>query len=149
MLLGDIILLVDVALEGRKDLALAKEPFARQALQPEERAIRLALAVRLCSPAGGRDDEILELLAEDDDALLEQERVGRPAHARASVVAAPCAGLDEGVLGREKPAWRRGRAVEVVGCFLPEVEDEAERSGVELRGEERSGEGRRSSTSAS
>ena len=124
MLLGDIVLLVDVALEGGKDLPAAEEAFAGHPLEPQKLVVGVPVRVCPCPAVGGRDDKVLELLAEDDDALLEEERVGD------AVVPDPR--LDEGVLGGEEPTGFRRRAVEVVGRLLPEVEHEAEGPGVEL-----------------
>lgn len=124
VLLGDVVLLVDVALERREDLSTAKQALAGDPLEPEQLAISVTLDVGPRLSVRGRDDKVLELLAENDDALFEQKRVGW------RVV--PGARLDERVLGGEQAARVRRRAVEVIGRLLPEVEHEAERPGVKL-----------------
>jgi hypothetical protein len=145
MLLRNVVLLVHIPLQRRKDLPPLQQPLPCHHLQLPQTLVRDPIHVRprLASPR--RDHKVLELLAEDDDALLVEERVRR------RVVVEGRGGGGEGI-GRGVvegglelvEAWLVGGTVEVESGFLEEVQDiveavwrelgdgrEAERGGAE------------------
>lgn len=92
MLLGDVVLPVDIPLQRREDALPPQQRIAAIDLQLEQRLIRLALCVgarylssllprtlndgqSVLNGAFGRDGKVLELLAQYDDGLLEEQRV--------------------------------------------------------------------------
>ena len=136
VLLGEVVLLVDVALEGGEDVALVEEVLATVALEVEQRLVGDAARVGALGAVLGRDGEVLELLAEDDDRLLRQERVLRRRRAK---VGRGRATLEELLLCGKQPAGVGGCSVELVSSMLEEVEDVVEAVWIEL-GRARQGE---------
>ena len=115
-----------------------EEVLAAVALEVEQRVVGDPARVRALGAVLGRDGEVLELLAEDDDRLLCQERVlgrGGPKVGRGR------AAVEELLLRGEEAARVGGGAVELVSSMLEEVEDIVEAVWVELEGAGAAGRG--------
>jgi hypothetical protein len=133
MLLGDVVLAVDVSLQGGEDASSAKESVSTVDFELQERGVRFSCLVR--SRKFGvevrrvrtlwRDGKVLELFTEDDDGLLEEERV---LHVR----------LGDGGGEGEIAAGTIGGTVERVASVGEEVEDKLEALAVKLRAERES-----------
>lgn len=134
MLLGDVVIPTDVPLQRGKDAAVLQEGIAAVDLELGEGRVRLARVVcpgmeggqcgftrsRPYWRARRRDRKVFELLSQDDDSLLEEERV---LHAR----------VGEGrVEGEVAPGALPSGAVERVARGAKEVEDVFEAFRVEL-----------------
>lgn len=128
MLLGEVVLLVHVALQRGEDVPLVEEVIAALPLEVEQRVVRDTARVGSLLAFLRRDGEILELLAEDDDRLLGQERVLRR---RGPEIGSGRATLEELLLRREE-ARSIARAVKLLARMLEEREDEFKAVGVEL-----------------
>lgn len=76
VLFGYIILLVDVTLEGGKDLPPTEETFAGNAFQLAEFLVPVALGIGPRLTALDGNHKVLELFPEDNNALLVKEGVG-------------------------------------------------------------------------
>lgn len=81
VLFGDVVLLVDVALEGGKDLALLQEVGATLSLDVDLGGVGMdgpgggGVVLGKEAGFGGDDGKVVELLAEDDNGLLVEQRV--------------------------------------------------------------------------
>ena len=120
MLLRNIVLLVHVSLEGREDVALLKQHLTALALDVEQRIVSDACGVCGRLAILRWDSEVLELLAENDDGLLGEQRVVLADGREARKV-----GLGD-VVGEMllccEESRCRCRAVESIGCVAEEVE---------------------------
>ena len=117
MLLGDVVLAVDVALQRGEDGSPRQEMLAALPLELGQGSVGRAVLVRRRDLRIGRagDAEPLELLAQHDDRLLVEQRIVQ-------------------VVRRiRRFAGRPIRPVEVDARALEEGEDELEALGVELR----------------
>lgn len=126
VLLCNVVVAADVALQRRKYAAVVEERVAAVDLELRQRRVGLAIVVRARvrlsrrrALLARRDRKVLELLAQDNDGLLEEERVLH-------------IGLGERRREREVAPRAVGRAVERVARGAEEVEDKLEALRVEL-----------------
>lgn len=72
MLLRNIVLFVDIALERGKDVALMKEIFSASALKVQQGIARNAVCVRRCLAIFRWNRKILQLFTKNDDRLFRE-----------------------------------------------------------------------------
>lgn len=77
MLLRNVVLLVDIALERGEDVTLVEEKVSASALNIQQGIVRDATRVRRRFAVFGWDGEVLKLFTEDDDRLFREEGILR------------------------------------------------------------------------
>lgn len=75
VLLRDVVFLIDIALQRRKDVALVQQKLAAFPLQVKKRVVCNTVAIRCCRSLLGWNGEILEFLAEYNNGLLCQQGI--------------------------------------------------------------------------
>lgn len=73
MLLGHVVFLVDIALEGGEYVALFEELEPTLSFEIEETFVRYSVFIYLYVLGGRRNGKVFELLAKNDDSLLGEE----------------------------------------------------------------------------